>query len=79
MKITIKLIATYRDFLPPECSGNTHELEAPAVATAVSVLARFGVPTDGMSVILVNGRTPEPDQMLQDGDVVCAFPAIAGG
>lgn len=79
MNVTVKLIATYREFLPPKTQGNTFELRVPEGATAVSVLAQLDVPTDGSSVILVDGRTPAPDQLLKEGETVCAFPAIAGG
>ena len=47
--------------------------------TAVSILNQLGVPIDGTSVILINGRSPDPDQPLQEGDTIAAFPAIAGG
>jgi molybdopterin converting factor small subunit len=45
----------------------------------VEILNRFEVPTDGAAVILVNGRTAEPGQVLQEGDAVAVFPAMAGG
>lgn len=84
MQIQVKLFATYRDYLPPECTRGGHtrgvlDMEAQDGETAVSILTQLGVPTDEASVVLVNGRSPEPDQLLQAGDVVCAFPAIAGG
>jgi molybdopterin converting factor small subunit len=84
MKIQVKLFATYRDYLPPESPRGGHtrgvlDIEAQEGETAVSILTRLDVPTDEASVVLINGRSPEPDQQLQEGDVVCAFPAIAGG
>jgi sulfur carrier protein ThiS len=42
------------------------------------VLAGLPVPVEE-SVVLVNGRTPQPGQALQEGDVLCLFPAIGGG
>ena len=77
MKIEVKLIATYRDYLPPECKGRV-EIDVPEGTTAVSVLNQLGVPLVE-SVILVDGRTPDPDQALREGNVVFAFPATAGG
>ncbi len=79
MKIQVKLLATYREYLPAGTNGSTLDTETKPGATAVAILTKYGVPTDGSSVILVNGRTPTPDQPLQEGDVVCAFPASAGG
>jgi molybdopterin converting factor small subunit len=79
MQIKVKLFATYREYLPPGSKRGTAELEAAAGDTAVSLLSQLGVPVDGESVILINGRSPTPGQRLQDGDIIAAFPAIAGG
>jgi molybdopterin converting factor small subunit len=77
MKVQIKLIATYREFLPPQNKGKA-EIDVPEGATAVSVLIDLGIPIDE-SVILVDGRSPNPGETLQEGNVVFAFPAMAGG
>ena len=77
MKVQLKLIATYREYLPPEQKGKA-ELDVPAGTTAISVLAGLGVPIDE-SVILVDGRSPNPGETLREGNVVFAFPATAGG
>lgn len=78
MKIRIKLLATYQKYLPPDCSSSSYEAEVPPDARVEDVLAQFPLPLDD-SVILVNGRTPQPGQTLQEGDVLCLFPAIGGG
>jgi sulfur carrier protein ThiS len=77
MKVQLKLIASYRDFLPPENEGKA-EIDVQEGTTAVSILADLGVPIDE-SVILVNGRSPKPGETLQEGNVVFAFHATAGG
>ena len=79
MKINVKLIATYRDLLPSEAQGNKIEIELPEGATVSDVMARFDVPQDESSVILLNGATVPLSTMLKDGDTVTAFSAIAGG
>jgi sulfur carrier protein ThiS len=77
MKVKIKLVASYRDFLPPENEGDA-EIEITEGATAVSILEDLGIPVEE-SVILVDGRSPEPGERLQEGNVVFAFHATAGG
>lgn len=77
MKVQLKLIATYRELLPPENNGKA-EIDVPEGTTAVSILTDLGVPIDE-SVILVDGRSPNPGETLQEGNVVFAFSAIAGG
>lgn len=78
MKIRVKLLATYQKYLPPDCSSSSYEMEVPPNAPVEDVLARLPVPLEE-SVVLVNGRTPQPGQTLQEGDVLCLFPAVAGG
>ena len=77
MKVHVKLIATYRQYLPPDNKGKA-EIEATEGATAISVLTALGVPIAG-SVVLVDGRSPNPGETLQEGTVICAFAATAGG
>ncbi|MFL7839299.1 MAG: MoaD/ThiS family protein [Candidatus Promineifilaceae bacterium] len=73
----LKLIASYRDFLPPENEGRV-EIEISEGVTAVAILKDLGIQIEE-SVILVDGRSPNPDETLQDGSVVSAFQATAGG
>lgn len=77
MKIRIKLLAHYHQYLPPGCRSS-YETEVPPDARVEDVLAQLPVPVEE-SVVLVNGRTPQPGQRLQEGDVLCLFPAIGGG
>ena len=79
MKVSVRLIATLRDKLPEGTTGNTCEIEIPAGSAIEDVLRRFDIANDHTNVILVNGRVPDPGQELSEGDVVAAFPAIAGG
>ncbi|MFN2190329.1 MAG: hypothetical protein ACK2T3_16325 [Candidatus Promineifilaceae bacterium] len=77
MRIKIKLVATYRNLLPPENNG-TMDLDVEEGTTAASILSDLGVPL-GESVILVDGRSPELGESLEEGSVVFAFHATAGG
>lgn len=79
MRITLKLFATFRQYLPPDSQGHSCQLDLTPGTSVVEVLNRFDVPTDGAAVILVNGRTAEPQQVLQDDDALAVFPAMAGG
>jgi hypothetical protein len=79
MKITLKLLANYRKYLPADAKGYVYALELPHGSIATDILKQFSVPVDRTSVILINGRTPRPGMKLKDGDVLCAFPVSAGG
>ena len=79
MKISVKLIATYRSLLPLGTQGNKVEIEVPDGTTASNVMTQFNVPQDDSSVIVVNGLTVPLSTILVEGDEVTAFSAIAGG
>jgi len=80
VRVTLKLFTTYRRHLPPGSVGNACELNVSAGTPVLDLLARFSVPHEpGASVVLVNGRDVSPGQTLEAGDIVAAFPAIAGG
>ncbi len=79
MKISVRLIATFMELLPPGTKGNKIEIEVPEGTTASVVMAQFNVPQDASSVIVVNGLTVPLSTLLVEGDVVSAFSAVAGG
>ena len=77
--IQVKLLANYREHLPPEAKNGGVELDLPDGTTVREALSRFPIPLDDTSVIVLNGRTVDLDTPLTQGDVVSAFSAIAGG
>ncbi len=80
MRITVKLIATYRELLPKGTKGNKVEIEVPEGTTIEDVMNQFEVPIDESSVIILNGLTTLPlSTVLKEGDEVSAFSAVAGG
>lgn len=79
MIISLKLLTIYRKKLPEGTRGNTCTLEVPDSYCVGDVLARFEIPNDATSVVLVNGFSPDGNQHLQEGDEVCVYSAMAGG
>ncbi|MCP4143137.1 MAG: MoaD/ThiS family protein [Chloroflexi bacterium] len=79
MKISVKLIATYRELLPEGTQGNKIEIDVPEGTKVSDIMAQFDVPQDDSSVIVVNGLTVTLSTILVEGDEVSAFSAIAGG
>lgn len=79
MKVWIKLLSTYRKHLPPDAQGSAYSLEVPAGIQVEALRAHLPKPADETQVILINGRTPLPRQVLEEGDTVAIFPSVAGG
>jgi molybdopterin converting factor small subunit len=79
MMIRVKLIANYREVLPPQAVNGVVELDVPNGTTVYDAISRFDIPLDDTSVIVLNGLTVDMNTPLVEGDMVTAFSAIAGG
>lgn len=83
MRLTLKLYATLAEYLPASARDNQVTLEFPGEPTPHSVLNEFKVPHARAHLLLVNGTYVPPGDRdtacLQDGDVVAAWPPVAGG
>jgi molybdopterin converting factor small subunit len=79
MKILVKLIANYRDYLPEGSKSNQTTIEVDKNTLPDQILDIFSLPPIPESVILVNGKSPDFSKTLQEGDEVCVFSAMAGG
>lgn len=81
MRVRVKLFATFRQYLPAGSEASACDLEVLPGTQVRELLLHLGVPMDRPEAvaILVNGRHGPVDQVLQAGDVVAAFPAMAGG
>jgi molybdopterin converting factor small subunit len=79
MMIHVKMIGNYREHLPPGAKNGVIEIEVPDGATVYDAVSCFDIPLDDSSVIVLNGLTVDMYTPLQEGDVVTAFSAIAGG
>jgi molybdopterin converting factor small subunit len=83
MRITLKLFATLRDYLPKDTDQLGAVLEVPERTSPEQVLQRFQVPPEQVYLVLINGVYVEPDgrsrPVLKDGDVLAVWPPVAGG
>jgi len=79
MLIRVKMIANYRDALPPDAKQGVIELNVAEGTTVFDVISRFDIPLNDESVIVLNGLTVDMNTPLVEGDTVTAFSAIAGG
>jgi molybdopterin synthase sulfur carrier subunit len=80
MEITVRLLASYRRFLPGEHDADAGYRYRIAPGSRVGdVLAGLPIPPSDPYTFLVNGRHAERDQPLAEGDVLSVFPAAGGG
>jgi hypothetical protein len=79
MQIYLKLLANYRNFFPEDTNGDQISIVVPEDISPEKILDMFSIPPIPESVVLINGRTMVPEEPLNEGDVICAFSAMAGG
>jgi len=80
MQITIRLLASFREYLPTEHDDQgAYTQEIPAGTPVRRVLQALSIPPADRCTFFVNGRHGTRDQILEDGDVLTLFPAVGGG
>jgi sulfur carrier protein ThiS len=83
MRIQLELYASLMQHLPPEADRHRVTAEVPAGTTAHALLERYRVPLDQAHLVVRNGiflHQEERDRVaLEEGDVIAAWPPVAGG
>jgi molybdopterin converting factor small subunit len=80
MRITIRLLAGYRRYLPQVHDGQGgYVREVPTGCRVGEVMDMLNIPANDPNTFLVNGVHAVRDQVLHDGDVLAVFPAVGGG
>lgn len=72
--IEVRFFATLRDG-----RGKIAEIPAEGVPTAGDLLRQFEIPSEEVSILLINGFHSKPEDPVKDGDVVSLFPPVGGG
>jgi sulfur carrier protein ThiS len=80
MIVTVRLLASYRQYLPVGHDARAGLTYAVREGTRVrDLLAELPVPAKEPKTFVVNGRHAQEDQVLEEGDVLAVFPAVGGG
>ncbi len=79
MKVRVKLIATYREHLPPGTQGNITEVDVAPGTTVREVLTPSASPWTTAASLCLTDSTVPLETPVTEGDTVAAFSAIAGG
>jgi molybdopterin synthase sulfur carrier subunit len=79
MKVTVRLFATFRDFLPQHAVRSALQLDVEEHRGVKAVLKALRVPDDLPRIVLINGLHAAEDSLLTEGDIVSVFPPLIGG
>ena len=78
--ITVRLLASYRQYLPPDHDDRAgYGLWVAPGTPAGHLLEGLPIPAGDRYTFFINGRHADHDQVLQEGDVLSVFPAVGGG
>ena len=83
MQITFKMYAGLAHYLPSGSEDNAIGVELPDGQSISTLIQRYNVPLDQVHLVLLNGvyqdAAARVERILQDGDTVAIWPAVAGG
>lgn len=83
MRIQLELYASLMKHLPNNADKHRAYVEITEESTPHQLLDKFAVPREQAHLILRNGVYLHPEQRdtacMQDGDVIAAWPPVAGG
>jgi len=77
--VTVRLFATYRDFLPQHAIRSGLQMDVHEHDTVQTLMKALGVPDDLPKIVLINGQHAAKNSLLTDGDIVSVFPPLIGG
>ena len=79
MRVKLNLFASLARYMPDKARGNSWTVETSEVTKVRELLEQFGIPTDSVKLVFLNGVHANGDEILNDGDRVGVFPPIGGG
>ena len=74
MKVTVKLFAELRDFLPPKSDNSSCVVKIRNGDTVSAVLKELKIPENEVHMIFVNSGQAKKNAVVSDGDTISAFP-----
>jgi sulfur carrier protein ThiS len=83
MHVQLELYASLMKFLPPQAVRHRVSVEIESGSSVQALLERYQVPLEQAHLVLRNGvflhSEERPRTLLQEGDVIAAWPPVAGG
>jgi sulfur-carrier protein len=74
MQVKVRLFATLRENREKEMM-----MDIVQGSTPKDIIERLNIRKEEATIIMVNGRGVNPDQVLEDNDTVSIFPPVGGG
>lgn len=75
LKVNVRLFASIRKF----SDKDNLEINIEEGSSVKDLLPKIGIPQNQPLLIILNEYTRGKETLLQEGDILCLFPIIAGG
>lgn len=79
MKVEVRLFAFFTKYLPENAERHRVVLELEEGTIVRQVLEQLQVPLEEIKLLFINGVRAEIEDVLKEGDIMAAFPPVAGG
>lgn len=79
MKIAVKFQGILRDYRPAGAQTDQFEIDLPEAAVVRQAVEHFGIPSQRVHAVFVNGAAAHLDTLLHEGDQLRLFPPVVGG
>lgn len=83
MQVQLELYASLMKYLPPQAVRHRVSVEVEPDSSVQALLERYQVPLEQAHLVLRNGVFLYPEErgrtLLEEGDVIAAWPPVAGG
>ena len=78
MRVEVRLFATLRR-CAQSAPGGVLTIDVPEGGRAADAIAKAGVDVREVHILMINGISSTPDQVLAEGDRLGLFPPVGGG
>jgi len=77
--VEVRLYANLQKYFPNVKNSEAMPVTLEDNATLTDLIAKLGIPTKEINMIIVNGKHEKEGYLIKNGDRVGIFPLIAGG
>lgn len=79
MEIEVRVFATLRKYLTIPHEQGTVKFYTEEGSKVKDIIQKLALPSQEITVIMVNGVRREEEQLLKEGDRLALFPPVGGG
>lgn len=79
MRISVRLNASLRRFIPAGAAGSPFDLDVAEGSSVAQVMEQLGVPPQQTHMVCIDGEQADRQDTLRAGQELSMYPPLAGG